>query len=192
MEAVCELCMSRYSKKHPAQTACDDCRARLMDIASDAGMKPARITASINRLAALQKAYGWDEMGAHIQTRPGPKPKVEKAPKIAVTGDVLATYLGIIQEWRAAETEGKERHARIDEQARADHAEVDKAIQKVKTRLDTFTKTNAVKLEPILQAMAQPLIEAKNIEKQREADKVAAEQAAARRAEIAKEMRESA
>lgn len=192
-EHVCVTCKERFDVTIGRARAftCIPCQDRIDKALRSVGYT--KESAKTQRLAVIDRVReeGWAVLDT-LSKRASTTTRVPKVEKPIAAGDVLAQYLARITAWREAEATAKVEKARIAKEAERACLNEDKKVDAAKARLDEFSRINAAALKPILLAMAAPIKEQEEIERQRQEHARQSEEAAARRAEMVKEMRDTA
>jgi len=187
MTGLCKICEAPINR-HGRALTCSACADEIYTILTRRGFNKKWILNRMHDIIDTVKVKGMDVLVTYGEgSTPATKKKSTPEPI-----DVMGKYIAMVREYTTAVASAKSEKARIDEEAMKAKDKVDENLGRLKARLDEYTRLNASTVEPFIQSLAKPVIEQKEIEKTRQqhADEAAA--AAARRAEIAKEMRESA
>jgi hypothetical protein len=160
-------------------SACDTCKKRVDDTMIQKGFSEGSLNSMRFKIIALVAEKGWGTLESMIYRGGGGRPKidpnVEPSPKKtvrveAIAGDPLTKYFSLVTTWRKACTDAIEKKA-IDKECEKQKTLVDKKVKQAKERLDSYTDTNASILEPIIAELKQPLIERKEVDEQRVANR---------------------
>lgn len=174
VEHVCEICKVRFTvtSGRGRSPLCIECQGRIDTALRDAGYKSVRIKrAKWIDIIQERGEEGWDMLdGLERKRKPEDVMKVKQVatPTPALPTDPLGRYVAMVQDYSSAVACASAEKAAIDREAEAAKDKVDENIGRLKARLDEYTRINAVVLEPFIKALAQPVIDQKEIEKTRQ------------------------